>query len=375
MQPDTEPHPVAGGQVRGTMASPSDPSRLDEMVLDYEVWVDPRTGDAWVDVSPSPAVLPVRLHAATVGLLESSLREHALTTRRTVGVGVDHGTLLVALRQEWPLASTGVMAVLLVSTLVLAAVAIRGRRRAAQALAFAQHQATSREDERTRVAREIHDGPLQDLALLARTVAPDEQRRIREVGAELRALATDLRPPALDRLGLVSALSDLADRWARAPTPLAVRVQSDGFGRLPPDVELALYRVAQEALTNAASHGGARTAWIFLREQDARHGPHGAVDLVIRDDGRGLPNDVDPARNTLVGDGHFGLAGMEERARAFGGAISVGSGPGGFGTEVRLHVPASGTRRRFWRRPPPESRACTVRPRQTTDSPHDTPAS
>ncbi len=214
MQPNTEPHPVAGGQTRSEIRAPDGSIRPGEQVIDYEVWVDPRSGDAWVNVSPTPATLPLRLHAADVNLLQARVAERVAGSVQTVGVGVTKGTLLVDVRQEWPLVSMILLGFLLSATIVLAAVVVRGRRRTARALALARHQATSREDERTRVAREIHDGPLQDLALLARTARPDEQSRIREVSAELRALATDLRPPALDRLGLVSALSDLTDRWA-----------------------------------------------------------------------------------------------------------------------------------------------------------------
>ncbi|MGB3544780.1 MAG: response regulator [Rubrivirga sp.] len=132
------------------------------------------------------------------------------------------------------------------------------------------------------MSSEIHDGPLQELARLARSSPPDIQKPLRDVGDELRALASGLRPSALDRFGLEPALEDLADRWARASPPLVVRVNIDPGGRLPEDVELAAYRITQEALANAHTHGLARTAWVFLRRE------RGDVDLLVRDDGTGI---------------------------------------------------------------------------------------
>ncbi len=366
MQPDTEPHPVAGGilLVR-TVDNPKAVGGTPE-ALGYEVWAGPG-GVAWVELSTGPSSNTLRLDASTVTALQTVLSAHApAPTIRSVGVGVGHGTLSMTLRQEWPLLSVTLIAGVLMTTVVLGAVMLRSRRRAALLLALARNDSASREAERTRVAREIHDGPLQDLAVLARQGGPDDQARVREVSADLRALAADLRPPALDQLGLAAALGDLAERWAGAPQPLLVRVSADA-DRLAPEVELALYRVVQEALANASAHGQARTAWVFLRTLAPERGQPPAAELVVRDDGHGLPPAFATgaaAERRLLADGHFGLVGMAERARALGGALAVRPGPGGAGTEVRIVVPAPRPlRRTLWR---PASRAGTpqaARPR------------
>ncbi len=204
------------------------------------------------------------------------------------------------------------------------------------------------------MAREIHDGPLQDVTSLVRVhssesdateTAPAEPlvQSLRRVSGDLRALATGLRPPALDEFGLEPALEDLVDRWARAPEPLTVRLNaqhgpSGAVSRPSAEVELAVYRIVQEALTNAATHGRAATAWIFLTDRD------GAVDVVIRDNGHGLSDAVrldQSHTRKLVASGHFGLAGMTERAQSLGGTLDLRAGPGGLGTEVRLHIPSN----------------------------------
>lgn len=354
--PARSARPVAGGEIR--VVSPEGGPATRPPIL-YEVWAAPPAdeapGDAWVELYLDPDGPPVRLEASTISLLDARLDAHTtLETLREAGVGVSGGSLSMTLRQEWPLAAS--FAVLAVSLAFVAAlfVAVRGRRRASLFRTVARHEAASREAERGRVAREIHDGPLQDVAALARTEAADPalQRSLRSVSADLRALAAGLRPPALDEFGLGPALDDLAERWALAPRPLTVRVTTrsgggldsdDDLGSAPaintrpaPEVELAVYRVTQEALTNAASHGHARTAWVFLDHRD------GSLDLTIRDDGRGL-NQVlrldRPGVDKLVADGHFGVVGMVERAHSVGGRLHIGPGPGGLGTEVRLSVP------------------------------------
>lgn len=332
--PQIEPaaRPVAGGEI---LVTPGGGSPVTPGPLPYEMWLGPDA--AWVELTPTGTEAPVLLDGSTVGALKLVLDHNTPAARvESASVGVQDGDVAVAFRQEWPLGTTLLFAISVLAVGLAVGVAVRSRRQADRLRALARREAESREAERTRVAREIHDGALQDLALLARSEAPvDVRDRIRDVGADLRALAADLRPPALDRLGLPAALEDLADRWARAPDPLTVRVRVDDDRPRPAAAdELALFRVAQEALSNASRHGRARTAWVFLR----------AAELVVRDDGKGLPDDVGLGplgERRLLASGHYGLAGMAERARAAGGALRVARGPGGVGTEVRVRVPHS----------------------------------
>jgi len=313
-----------------------------DLALDYVIWA--RQGEvAWVDLSRSTGSDTLRLDASTITLLQTAVAAHLpAPTVRSLGVGVRGGTVSMNVRQEWPATAMALSGGAIALLVALVVVVVRSRRRAARLLALARHDAASREAERTRVAREIHDGPLQDLAVLARTAGFGDQTRLREISAELRALAADLRPPALDQLGLAAALTDLSERWASSPSALAVRVSVDGVGRLGPDIELALYRIVQEALSNAATHGRARTAWVFLRALPPSRGGPSGLELVVRDDGDGIPLSFAASGRTeqkLLAGGHFGLVGMAERARALGAMLTVGPGPGDLGTEVHVRVP------------------------------------
>jgi two-component system sensor histidine kinase UhpB len=193
----------------------------------------------------------------------------------------------------------------------------------------------AQEGERARIARELHDEIGQTLtavALRAERAAgqPAQQgEALREIAdtvlrslEDVHRIGRELRPEALDDLGLVNALIALCSRVSR-DGGLVVRRRLEGD--LPPlsrEVELVIYRVAQEALTNALRHAHAREAAVSLRRGDGR------VVLTVSDDGRGLP------RITRVG----GLGGMRERAMLIGAQLDVRSGAG-TGTEIVLSVP------------------------------------
>ena len=224
---------------------------------------------------------------------------------------------------------------------------------AAMAVATAQSLAESKlresieaaERERARWARELHDETLQGLGavrvMLASSlratdpeVAREAVRRAMEQVegeiASLRSLITELRPAALDELGLAPAIESLAANHQRM-TGAEVRVSvalgspTDGGGRrLDPELESAIYRVVQEALTNVAKHAAARHVWIDVRE-DAE-----AISILVRDDGVGF--DMDQRT-----DG-FGLVSMRERVALVGGALAIVSTPGE-GTELRGRIP------------------------------------
>jgi two-component system, NarL family, sensor histidine kinase UhpB len=201
----------------------------------------------------------------------------------------------------------------------------------------ARRELESREDERRTVARELHDEVGQCLtALLAlldgvQRAAPenlhpalsDAREAARAALGQLRGVVGRLRPDTLEDLGLVSALRSLSRRIARQ-TGLDIRYELDDH--LPPldrDAELVVYRIAQEALTNTVRHAEATSVRLSLSLGD------GGLELVVEDDGRGLPRQV-PVES--------GLRGMRERALLVGGAVTVTRGAKG-GTEVRLRVP------------------------------------
>jgi signal transduction histidine kinase len=208
------------------------------------------------------------------------------------------------------------------------------------------HHADVREDERRRLARDLHDGPAQslaaalfgvDLAIAAidRTpvAARDELLRARELLRDalddLRGLMTGLRPRLLDERGLVAALQALA-----GATPLwgpVVEVEASGIkpgARLSPEVEVALYRIAQEAVSNARRHGAATHVRVTIEVSRA------AATLAVVDDGHGFPpQEIRP----LPGRGE-GLPGMRERAAQFGGELTIESAPGA-GTRIAVSLP------------------------------------
>jgi two-component system sensor histidine kinase UhpB len=205
------------------------------------------------------------------------------------------------------------------------------RRRAGSAALQAQ------EEERARIARDLHDEVNQSLTGLllrleaAREAAPPElEAELAETKAlanqamrELLSLARQLRPTALDDLGLVAAIGGQVEQLARGE--IEVELDSDGdFSGLGDDAQLVVYRVAQEALSNAARHSGAGRVEVKLRRRG------GGVELEVADDGRGFAFDES--------EGGLGLAGMRERALLIGGALTIESRPGR-GTTVRLTVP------------------------------------
>ncbi|HVR05542.1 MAG TPA: sensor histidine kinase, partial [Solirubrobacteraceae bacterium] len=191
---------------------------------------------------------------------------------------------------------------------------------------------------------ELHDETLQSLSALkiglstAERAAQPEQlaRAVRatieqlEDGiANLRALITDLRPAALDELGVKAAIEALAERSARRQIEVDVDVElAHELGlaatRLSPELETALYRIVQEALGNAAKHGHASRAVVEIREEPT------VVRLSVRDDGDGF----DPT----AGTNGFGLLGIRERVDLHGGELSIDSAPGR-GAEVKASLP------------------------------------
>lgn len=204
---------------------------------------------------------------------------------------------------------------------------------------LSQRVLTAQEEERRRIARELHDDPAQSLTVLLVLLKMFQDRQPSTDGAllrelidltsttleSIRAIAQELRPPVLDDLGLAAALEGLAAQYEQR-FRLAVQVQVRGpRQRLAPDVELALYRIAQEALTNVAKHASANFATIELTFGEQ------AVTLRIEDDGQGFePREV-------LGRG-LGLFGMRERAQLVHGTFELCAAPGK-GTRIEVRVP------------------------------------
>lgn len=198
----------------------------------------------------------------------------------------------------------------------------------------------TQEEERRRLARELHDGLGQSLTAArlhllaldgrAGTARRDALAAVERSLEEVRRIALDLRPAVLDDVGLAAAVRWLADRQARAGG-LAVEVRvDDGLADLAPDVETACFRIAQEATNNVVRHARARTLRVELRQAAA------GLELAVSDDGVGF----DPAvtRRRAMAASSLGLLGMEERAALLGGSLEVGSRPGA-GTCVRARLP------------------------------------
>ncbi len=213
---------------------------------------------------------------------------------------------------------------------------------------LAQQVITAQEEERRRVARELHDeagqaliGIKLNLQVLARKIPPELpelreetdrlRRQVNEAAERLHALSRGLRPPTLDELGLEPALRRLAADFEQN-TGLLVHFESAGLdARLPQPVETVCYRIVQEALTNVARHAQAGQAWIALAQLAQQ------LLLSIKDDGQGF----DPAMLHTRRDG-LGLLGMQERATMLGGHLEIESALGQ-GTRLTITVPIQET--------------------------------
>jgi len=234
--------------------------------------------------------------------------------------------------------------------MVKKATLLRGMEQRSRRLeALSARVACAQEAERERIARELHDGIGQaltaiklDLSSAAHHVETQPEtaaeaiakakRLVEDSLEELRALAFDLRPPALDTLGLVPAVNAYAREFERR-TGIPVAVVADPIEeRLPYSVETALYRICQESLTNAGKHSGAESITIRLA-QTSDH-----ISLVIKDDGQGFDMSL-----VLDADGStrgLGLLGMERRAQDLGGTFRIESRPGS-GTTIKVRTPRS----------------------------------
>ena len=212
--------------------------------------------------------------------------------------------------------------------------------------AFAVELIRAEEEQRTRIARELHDGLGQMMTAVnielqvLKDAASDELRpRVDDVRAlsaqvmgEMRRISQELRPAILDEMGLAEAVRALVSRMARLGA-VAIEVQVAGdVDVLPADAAIACYRMVQEALNNVVRHSQARRAVVEL----SRRGERLAVS--VTDDGKGIPDD---ATGQMGKPGHFGLMGLQERIHAIGGTFAIRRPPAG-GTRLQAELPVSG---------------------------------
>lgn len=212
---------------------------------------------------------------------------------------------------------------------IVASILIQQRRFFVATRALSGRLLTAHEEERARIARELHDDVIQRVAVLASQInlwethtAPESAERehiavlrnaLRDLGDEIRGLAHRMHPSVLDKLGLSPALTQLADE-ARAHDGLDVTFTIGSDPMVDADVALGLYRVAQESLRNVARHAGTTRAAIHL------DGIGGGARITIADPGRGF--------DAAGADRGLGLTSMSERMRLLGGKLTITSAPG-----------------------------------------------
>jgi signal transduction histidine kinase/ligand-binding sensor domain-containing protein len=203
----------------------------------------------------------------------------------------------------------------------------------------------AKEEERKRIARELHDdmGPsltavIINLQLLAS--GPDKEKASQRIAdtidlvdrmvERIRDLSLDLRPPLIDELGLVAALSGYLEAQAER-TGIDIQLKEGKVSRdLPPELEITAFRVVQEAVTNVIRHAGAKKATVTVHQRDGR------LDLIVTDEGRGF-NVGDTMEKATAGKA-LGLLGMQERVSMLGGQVAIESAPGE-GTVIRASMP------------------------------------
>lgn len=297
--------------------SAAEVSDLDEPENRYE-----RDGDALVEVYTqvwSPEGTPL--------LFEAYFPVAAIETRQAA---------VIAPFQRIILGALGVL--VLVATALLWAATRRVTRAAAERELLLLDAATASTRERHRIARDLHDGVVQDLAGSAFTLSavarhaeePDRStlvatgHSLRHSLRSLRSLLVELHPPDLNEATLPAALEDLCAPAAAGG--VAVTVAVEPLGAVQEDEASLVWRVCQEAIRNSLRHSGASSLSVMLRRD------RGALVLEVSDDGRGFDTD------DVVSTSHYGLRGLESLVRDHGGTLWVVSVPGS-GTTVRLENP------------------------------------
>jgi signal transduction histidine kinase len=205
---------------------------------------------------------------------------------------------------------------------------------------------TEREDERKALARELHDQVIQDLLSFNYRLEEAESKMeskgqqqeltalrdgIRRVVGDLRQLCSDLRPPTIDSHGLSAAISSFAQEWAERNRIILHLEIDPNLGRFPEGIEISVFRIVQEGLSNIRKHASARNAFLQLRRTQTA-----ALLLHLRDDGRGSALPLDLA--SLSDRKHFGLVGVSERVALLGGSMRIDT-PSGGGLALQVEIP------------------------------------
>jgi len=264
-----------------------------------------------------------------------------LLPRALIGSELDHAVPEVA----------GIMAVGTLVTLVIVQQQedVETQKRVQESMGYFVRQVlTAQEDERNRIALELHDEPTQELLVICQRLDSIAMREREHLGDDvskelrgvresvvrtvtgLRRLSQGLRPRILDDHGLVAALEWLGDQM-RDECGMTIQVETEDLLKdLPLNTQLLLFRIAQEALRNVARHAAASRAVVSLRGDGRR------LRMTISDDGRGFL--VPETLSDLAGSGRMGLAGMAERVRLLGGVLNIESVPGR-GSIVEVELP------------------------------------
>lgn len=208
---------------------------------------------------------------------------------------------------------------------------------------------TEREQERKHLARELHDQLIQDLLSLSYELEdlentaedsgevlariPGMRDHIRGMVEDLRRICGNLRPPTIDSLGLDGALKSFVAHWSEQTGITAVLNLDQDVGRLPEKIELSIFRIVQEGLSNVRKHANASHVAISVVRTSPR-----MLKIIITDNGEGLRDDFD--LGGLGRQGHFGLLGVTERVALMGGRIDLGNLPDG-GLQIQVEIPHS----------------------------------
>ncbi|MCA9937261.1 MAG: ATP-binding cassette domain-containing protein [Anaerolineales bacterium] len=206
---------------------------------------------------------------------------------------------------------------------------------------------TEREEERKHLARELHDEVIQDMLSINyrleeietdETITPEQQEEvgdirhsIRELVEDVRRICGNLRPPTIDSFGVGAALLSFTRDWSER-TGVQVKLEMNAnVGRLPEAIELSIFRIVQEGLSNVRRHAGATAVTVSLQHTTPR-----TLLVSIVDNGQGLPGDFDLA--ALSSQGHYGLLGISERVALLGGRLRLRNLPDG-GAMLLVEIP------------------------------------
>jgi signal transduction histidine kinase len=294
-----------------------------------------QSAEMWIGEPGELPTLPSRDSAAQFPLrFQNHVQAFWIAGARREGDALSDADLRI-LRTLAHQAEAALGNVLLVERLQRQLVEIRASR---ETITQAQHDLLrSREEERSRLARELHDGPIQSLVAMNMQLGlsmpasgqasgemtaaiADMRAEIKTLLSDLREVCAELRPPMLDTLGLGAALRGLAEDWsAQSGIPIRWELPEDAALRgLPSEVSVNFYRIAQEGLANIAHHTRANQVNLSITCE------RGALSLLLQDDGQGF--DFSPGTlQELAQRGHFGILGIHERAALIGAQIALES--------------------------------------------------